>query len=93
MKFGEFILNAFLPLFAQYGSNELANLLRKLQAKKPEVFETVLVSLYPVIDVHLEEIAQESKTKIDDPFVTAFKSAIETVAAEFNITLPNLDND
>lgn len=91
MRFGEFILQAFLPLFAQYGSMELANLLRKLQAKKPEVFETILVSLYPIIDVHLEQVSKESKTKIDDPFVTAFKNAIEMVAMEYGITLPNLD--
>lgn len=91
MKFGEFILGALLPMFTQYGSMELANLLRKLAIKNPEVLKTLVVSLYPAIDVHLEQIATESKTRIDDPFIQAFKSAIEIVAAENSIELPNLD--
>lgn len=90
-KFEEFILSMVLPLLAKYGSESLAGLLNKMAEKNPDVHKTLLVSIYPAIDVHLEALAKESKTKIDDPFVSGFKMAIELSAFEKGIELPNLD--
>lgn len=90
-KFEEFILSMVLPLLAKYGSESLAGLFNKLAVKNPEVYKTVVTSLYPPIDVHLEDLAKESKTKIDDPFVAGLKMGLEQSAFENGVELPNLD--
>jgi hypothetical protein len=87
----DFFLQMFLPGLANIGALELTKVFDAYAIKHPEAHKTLMVSLYPIIDVRLENLTTESKTKFDNPFSTALKLAIETSAAANGIELPNLD--
>lgn len=89
----EFFINMALPYFLQIGGTAFSALLQKAYTDNSELIKTMVISLYPFVDVYLERAAEKSKTKIDDKIVTEFKTAIETFAEENSIELPNLDND
>lgn len=61
--------------------------------KPVEKRKLILSTLYPVVDIELEEMTKKSKTKFDDPFTSALKKAIEASAANCGLSLQNLDTD
>lgn len=84
-KIGELIVAALAPTITNVGADHLAKLLRKISPA--ETRADVLRSLYFPVDTLLEDLTEETKSKIDDAFVDAIKMAIETVAAEDGIDL------
>lgn len=84
------LLNSMAPIIQGSLTAVLVELFEKL---KPAERKTVLVSLYPAIDVQLEGLVKKSKTKLDDAGVLAIKDAIEQSADLNGIDLPNLDED
>jgi hypothetical protein len=92
-KFAELMASIFLPVFSELGKTELKKVLAQLHKDDPTGYATVLTTLYPVIDVYLETLVKKSGTKFDDPIVMALMNAVEESAAEFGLTLPNLDTD
>lgn len=51
-----------------------------------------LLSLYPTVDVQLEDLAKKTKSKVDDSGINFLKTAIELAAEDIpNFELPNLD--
>lgn len=91
--FSDFFLQMFLPGLASAGAIELTKVFDAYALKHPEAHKTLMVSLYPIIDVQLENLTKDSKTKFDDPFSNALKLSIEASAANNGIELPNLDAD
>lgn len=89
----EFVFNLFDKAIKKLLKERLMAALLALSVKDPKAFKTVLVSLYPVIDVQLEDITDKTKTKADDVIVDAIKEAMEETATAHNIILPNLDAD
>lgn len=89
----EFLLNTFSGAIKSLLKTRLSAALAALKAKDEKAYRTVLASLYPVIDVQLEDITDKSKTKADDVIVDAIKESMEESAAANGVTLPNLDND
>jgi hypothetical protein len=90
-KLTELIVAALLPTIKQLSVEQLSQLLRKV---KPDTTRhELLKSLYIPIDTLLEKYVQETKGKVDDNIVAALKEAIELVAAEDMIQLPNVDQD
>jgi hypothetical protein len=68
-------------------------LLPALKKADERAFRTVLVALYGPIDVYVEELVEKTETKVDDALVSGMMTAIENVAAENGVELPNLDED
>lgn len=89
--FNDFFLQMFLPGLANVGAQELTKVFDNYAVKHPEAHKTLMVSLYPIIDVQLENLTAESKTKFDNPFSAALKLSIEASAANNGVDLPNLD--
>lgn len=87
----EWILFMVAGIIESGGSQALAALFMKM--KPVETRKAFLVSLYPQIDVELEKLAAETKTKWDDTLVAAIKKAVEMAAQETGVALPNLDAD
>jgi len=87
----EFFVNLFSKALQDLIKIRLLAALTALKAKDEKAYRTVLVSLYPVIDVQLEDITDKTKTKADDVIVDGLKEAMEGSAAASGITLPNLD--
>lgn len=87
----DFFLQMFLPGLANVGALELTKVFDNYAVKHPEAHKTLLVSLYPIVDVQLENLTAESKTKFDNPFSSALKTALETSASNNGVELPNLD--
>ena len=90
-KILELILNTAAPAAENIFAEKFAELLRKI--KPVETRADLMKSMYVPIDTVLERYTKETKTKLDDAGVNALKKAIETVAAEDGIVLPNADND
>ena len=90
-KILEAILNTFRPALMQILFEWFCKIFNRI--KPVEKLATVLQTLYIPVDAELETIAKETDNKEDDLIVTALKTAIETVAAQNNITLQNVDND
>lgn len=90
-KILEAILNTFRPALTALLFEWFCKIFRRI--KPVEKLATVLQTLYIPVDAELETLAKESADKNDDVVVAALKQAIETVAAENNITLQNVDND
>jgi hypothetical protein len=91
MKFGEVIANALAPAIEKQLEKKFAEILRKIHPA--DTRRDVLIMLYVPVDSQLERLADETKTELDDAGVMALKKAIETVAAEDQIQLPNVDGD
>lgn len=91
MPLGEVLINALAPVLQDAGVKHLTTVLRKIQPAEKR--KDVLISLYVPIDTALENYTDETKTKIDDAIIDALKMAVEIVAAEDGITLPNADAD
>jgi hypothetical protein len=89
----EFFLNIFSKAIKNLIKERLIAALSALKAKDEKAYKTVLVGLYPVIDVQLEDITDKTKTQADDVIVDGMKEAMEESAAANSIILPNLDND
>lgn len=92
-SFGEQLINTLAPVLTGLTAEHLGAIFTILGNKDKKALKTVLTSMYGPIDVHLEDLAKKSKTKIDDAAVQGILSAIELAAAEFEIELKNLDND
>lgn len=89
----EFFLNLFSKAIKNLIKERLIAALAALKAKDEKAYRTVLVSLYPVIDVQLEDITDKTKTAADDVVVDGIKEAMEDSAVTNGVTLPNLDSD
>lgn len=89
----EFFAKLFSEKLEEMIRDRVAAALGKLQTKDPKAYKTVLTSMYPVIDVQLEDITDKSKTKVDDVITDGLKSGFEQSAEKSGIALPNLDSD
>jgi hypothetical protein len=89
----EFLINLFSNAIKDLLKVRLVAALAALKLKDEKAYKTVLVSLYPVIDVQLEDVTDKTKTKADDVIVDGIKEAMEESAAANGVVLPNLDND
>jgi hypothetical protein len=89
----EFLVGIFSGAIKQLLKERLIAALAALKAKDEKAYKTVLTSLYPVVDVQLEDITDKTKTKADDILVDGLKEAMEESAAANGVTLPNLDSD
>jgi len=90
-KILEILLSTLTPVLEGLLTEKFAAALRKI---KPDTTRRdLLVTLYVPIDTQLEKVTEETATKLDDAGVRAMKAAIEIVAAEDGIQLPNIDND
>lgn len=89
----EFFLNLFSKAIKNLLKERLGAALIALKAKDEKAYRTVLVSLYPVIDVQLEDVTDKTKTAADDVIVDALKESMEESAVANGISLPNLDSD
>lgn len=89
----EFFIKMFSDAIKDLLKVRLTTALAALKAKDEKAYRTVLVSLYPVIDVQLEDITDKTKTKADDIIVDGIKEAMEESATANSISLPNLDSD
>lgn len=89
----EFIAKLFSEKLEELIRTRMSTALAHLEAKDPKAYKTVLTSMYPVIDVQLEDITDKSKTKVDDVIVDGLKGGFEVAAAKSGVTLPNLDSD
>jgi hypothetical protein len=92
-KVSEILVGALAPVLANVGREQLTTLFNKLHEDNPAVYKTVMVALYPIVDVQLETLTDKSKTKLDDIFVDAFKGAIEDSSEANGVELQNLDQD
>lgn len=91
--FGGAIANAIAPFIKQIAKPYFKMGWDKLREANPEAHKTTLTSLYPTVDVYLEEISEKTKTQLDDAMSDALKESIEDSAKEAGFTLPNLDSD
>ncbi len=89
----EFLLGIFSGAIKTLVKERMIAALSALKAKDEKAYKTVLTSLYPVVDVQLEDITDKTKTKADDLIVDALKESMEESATANGVTLPNLDND
>lgn len=64
-----------------------------LRKEDESLAEVVAVALYPIADVELEDAFEKTDTKVDDAIIDGVKSGLEKVAAEWQLELPNLDDD
>lgn len=87
------VLNSFAPVLKPIIKSYFKLGLDKFKEASPEAHKTTLASLYPSVDVHLEQLTEKTETDIDDIIIDAIKESIEDSAKEVGVTLPNLDND
>ena len=87
----EFIVNLFGKAIKDLIKARMIVALAALKLKDEKAYKTVLTSLYPVIDVQLEDVTDKTKTGADDMLVDGIKEAMEESAAASGIVLPNLD--
>lgn len=89
----ELLLSFILPRALEIGGDELKKYLEKAYVENPQLISTLLVSLYPFIDVYVETYAAQSNTKLDDKTVAELMDSLEEFANAHSIQLPNLDAD
>lgn len=89
----EFMLNLFAQAFKGFVKSKMLAMFAAVKVKDPARHKLLLATLYPVVDVELENITDKSKTKADDELTDAIKEAIEESAAGAALTLQNLDSD
>lgn len=86
-KFQEILFS--ILLFA--GKPLLLNLGRDYHAKDPVGAKLAIAEAYPLIDTKLEEWVKKSETQTDDNVVQKAKEVCEELAAEWGLTLSNVD--
>lgn len=89
----ELLINLFSNAVKDIIRSRLVAALAALKVKNEDHYKVVMSSLYPVVDVELEDITDKTKTKADDVVVDAIKEAMEQSAKDNGITLQNLDSD
>lgn len=88
------LLNDWLaPLIKQVAFYLIKHLFGKLMEKEPEHGKVALVALYPILDVEIEGLTEQTETEIDDAIVEGAMEAFEDLAEQYEIELPNLDED
>lgn len=90
-KFTDLLIASLAGPIEAIATAKLTELLQKIEPA--DTRKNICVSLYVPIDTELEKLTTESKNKIDDAVVGAFKAAIEAVAIADAFELPNLDTD
>ena len=88
---GHFIIGLFIGQAEKASKEVFIKAFEKIYAKNPARHKLLLVSLYPVIDVELEDVVKATKTTFDDAGVRALKQAMEDQAVKYGFELPNLD--
>ena len=81
------------PIVKMATEQFLKPLLKTWIENDPEAAKSAVASLYPQIDVHLENWTSKTETEVDDALVDGFKNALEDIADEFDIALANVDED
>lgn len=88
-KWEELIVAALAGPIKIIVADQLSQVLMKIEPI--EARQTILATLYPPIDVQLEDIVKKTKTPLDDIGVVSLKNALEQAAAQSDIELQNLD--
>lgn len=73
--------------------NLMEESLNKFYEKHPKTCAALVASMYVWIDTSVEELADKSKTTIDDKAVDEAKKELEAFALAKGFTLTNLDAD
>lgn len=85
------VLDILAGAFAQALDTATVLGLQKIKETKGDEYYTKLImGAYPTVAGFLKEVAEATKTKLDDKGVDAITDAIETSAASNGITLPPL---
>ena len=87
------LISWLLPLIEKVAETELLKLLQSLHDTHQAAYTQLLIGVYPLIDVQLEDYVATTGNKVDDEIVAKLKSILEQSAAANNVTLPNLDGD
>ncbi len=86
LNVGELIINTLAPTLGVVATNKLVDLFEKMWDKDNEKATAALKAMYIGV-VQLQNLTDDTKTKIDDALVDAIRNAIEQSAAEHGITL------
>lgn len=89
----EMLINLFASAFKSFIKARLLAMFEAVRKKDPARHKLLLSTLYPVVDVELENITDKTATKADDELTDAIKESIEESAKAANIPLQNLDGD
>ncbi len=87
-KLVEQLLNGVAGTISLILQEKLVDVFRKLHTHDPAKHSATLRSLYIGLN-QLEDITDDTKTKLDDAGVDAIKGAVEESAKEFDVELPN----
>jgi len=88
INFGEILLAALAGPLESVTLSTFTTILENLRAKNPEVHKSVVVGLWRPIAVHLQQLTDETKTKIDDAILGGIVAAIQISADAAGIVLP-----
>jgi len=86
-------LEKAIELILSLGKGSAKKGLNDAFQKNPHLTKQMMLALYPVIDVQLENYTLHTGNKLDDKAVKTIKEIIEEVASENGLELPNLDQD
>ena len=87
------ILNALAPIVELLVKEALKLGLKELFAKDFHNGAVVVASLYPVMDVPVENAVEKTETDIDDAAVDGIKAALEWASEEYDVPISNVDDD
>lgn len=86
-RFKEIIVAAVIPMVKSVGKEELSNVLANIKEHNtPELYENTLKSIHSSFSL-LNEVANKTKTKIDDCVVDLVLEAVAEAAEDDGITL------
>lgn len=91
LNIAQAILSAMAAPLQMLITSLFTDMLEKLRARDPEAHKTVVLALYRPVGKHLNDLADKSRTPIDDSVVDGLTGAIEASAEAGEVTLPPLD--
>lgn len=83
------VISTFVPI----AKARLTGVLELWYKSQPDYAKTSITTLYPIIDVVLEDEVTKTWIELDNAMVTAAKQICEDLATNWGIRLPNLDED
>lgn len=87
------LLNLLLPMLFSAGEEALKKFGQSLIDEHGAKAKQFVASLYPVLDVAVEDFVATTGTTIDDDAVKRLKSVCEALAQANGFTLSNVDGD
>lgn len=85
-KIKEIAASAVIPMVKGVAKEEMVNALEKFKELNPHLNESMLKGLHANFTL-LDDVAQKTKTKIDDCFIDVVLEAVSKAAEESGVTL------